>query len=65
VSVQRARQSGELAYCDCPVVANPRMGATGERIAANRAILGPLLETFVMSEIMSVRALGIVRLRCL
>lgn len=28
------------------------LGATAERIAANRSIFGPLLETFVMSEVM-------------
>jgi predicted AAA+ superfamily ATPase len=49
--LSRLLKTPKLHFLDSGLLA-ALLGATPERIAANRAIFGPLLETFVMSEIM-------------
>jgi uncharacterized protein len=49
--LSRLLKTPKLHFLDSGLLA-ALLGATAERIAANRSILGPLLETFVMSELM-------------
>ncbi len=49
--LKRLVKTPKLHFLDSGLLA-AILGATAERIAGNRAVLGPLLETFVFSEIM-------------
>ena len=49
--LSRLLKTPKLHFLDSGLLA-ALLGATTERIAANRSIFGPLLETFVMSEVM-------------
>jgi uncharacterized protein len=49
--LSRLLKTPKLHFLDSGLLA-ALLGATAERIAANRSIFGPLLETFVMSEVM-------------
>jgi len=49
--LSRLLKTPKLHFLDSGLLA-ALLGATAERIAANRSIFGPLLETFVMSELM-------------